>query len=153
MEFRFPLVDALVFPIGILRDLRGFFFMDVGTAWFSGGDFAHPVLGFELTGSNNGVLDPNSVVIDSATGGFIRRKYDFWDSENDELGDGRGSYGFGFNVFLGPFQLTWSFARQLDNTVEVCETAGAVLGCDIIRIEDPFQEDGTVSQFYIATDF
>jgi WD40 repeat protein len=153
MEFRFPLVDALVFPVGILRDLRGFFFMDVGTAWFASDEFAHPVLGFELTASNNGVIDPNSVVIDTATNGFIRRKYDFWDSENDELGDGRGSYGFGFNVFLGPFQLTWSFARQLDHTVEVCETAGVPFGCEITRIEDPFREDGTVSQFYIATDF
>jgi len=154
MEFRFPLVDALVFPIGILRDLRGFLFADVGTAWFSSSDYAHPQLGFELTASNNGVIDPNSVVIDPVNGGFLRRRFDFWDSENDELGDGRGSYGFGFNVFLGPFQLTWSYARQLDNTIEACETAGAPPGsCNITRVDDPFKEDGTVSQFYIATDF
>jgi len=157
LEFRFPLVDALAFPIGVLRDIRGFFFFDMGSAWFGGGDFAHPQVGFYLTPANNGVLNPN--VIFCANPGctdFIRRKFSFWDSKNDELGDGRASYGTGFNVWLGPFQLTWAFARQFENTIEVCDVSGdgtCTLSTDRKRIPDPNHKSGTISQFYIAIDY
>jgi Tol biopolymer transport system component len=156
-ELRFPLVDALAFPFGILRDIRGFAFLDVGAAWFQGGDFSHPQLGYDLTASRNGQLDPFTC-FDSNGDNFcdVRRKFDFWDSKNDKLGDGRASYGFGFNVWLGPFQLTWVWAHQLENTVEVCDlTSDPVcnLSKDVTRIDDPFHVNGTVGQFYIATDF
>ena len=156
LEFRFPLIDALAFPIGVFRDIRGFVFADVGTAWFTAGGFAHPQLGFNLTPAENGVLDPNTRFVNPVTGEYIARKFDFWDSKNNELGDGRAAWGFGFNVFLGPFQLTWVFAKQFDNTVEVCDISGdglCNLDTDRKRIPDPFHEGGTISQFYIATDF
>jgi hypothetical protein len=157
LEFRFPLVDALAFPIGVLRDIRGFLFFDVGAAWFQDGDYAHPQLGFDVTAARNGVVDPFTVFCSDATcSSRLGRTFQFWDDENDKLGDGRASYGFGFNIWLGPFQLTWVYARQFENTVEVCDLTGdgvCDLGTDLKRIDDPFHEDGTVGQFYIATDF
>lgn len=155
IEFRFPLVDALVFPIGILRDLRGFAFFDVGTAWFQNDDFAHQDLGYYLTPAVNGQVQPQFIIVDE-DGNAVRRKFSFWDDENDELGDGRAAYGFGFNVFLGPFQLTWSYAHQLENTIEVCDISGdgtCELSTDLKRVEDPFHKDGSIGQFYIAIDY
>jgi hypothetical protein len=156
IEFRFPLVDALAFPIGVLRDIRGFFFLDIGSAWFADSEFAHPQLGFYLTPMKDGVLLPNTVIVDSSTGQIINRRFEFWDSKNDKLGDGRASYGTGFNIYLGPFQLTWAFARQFDNTVEVCDISGdniCNLSTDVKRVPDPYHRSGTISQFYIAIDY
>ena len=160
LELRFPLVDALAFPIGILRDIRGFLFLDVGSAWFSGDVFYHPNLGQALTASIG------ESMIRTPSGGFFYppnpdgnltiRSFDFWDSKNNKLGDGRASYGFGFNVALGPFQLVWSFAHQMENTVQVCDISGDQLcnpSTDSTRLPDPFHEGGTIGQFYIASDF
>jgi Tol biopolymer transport system component len=151
VEIRFPLVDALVFPIGILRDLRGFIFLDVASAWFEGGQFVHP----ELTPYVTQLQDPTHFYAQDPNGNVIPRSYHFWDSENNKLGDGRGSYGFGFNVFLGPFQLTWSYAHQLDNTVEVCDVSDGVcdVATDLSRIDDPTHRSGSIGQFYIAIDY
>ena len=157
-EFRFPLVDELAFPIGVLRDIRGFFFFDLGSAWFGGDTFFHPQLGFNVNPSTNGVIDPGTIVCNAQTpsGQCLDpeiRKFQFYDKQNHKLGDGRAAYGVGFDVFLGPFQLFWTFARQLPNTVEVCETAGNPSGCTLTRIDDPFHRTGTISQFYIAIDY
>ncbi len=153
LEYRFPLVDYLIFPFGGIRDLRAFLFMDVGAAW--GGnqndDFFLPddQLGNLLTDSNLvccAGVQPN--------GPFARRRFQFWDSKHHELGDGRGSYGFGWDFYLGPFQLTWAFARQLPNSIEVCDDPLGVCGPGTrSRIDNPFRERGTVSSFYIAREF
>jgi len=140
-------VDALAFPFGILCDIRAFLFLDIGAAWFGNGDFFRPREGYVLEGADNGKL----------TGTFYkaRRSFKFWDSENNKLGDGRATYGFGWNFYLGPFQLTWSFARQLENTLEVCDVSGDGI-CDFgdfKRIDDPFHKNGTVTSFYIAREF
>jgi outer membrane protein assembly factor BamA len=149
LEYRFPLVDALAFPIGIIRNIRGFFFLDIGAAWFGNDRFFHPDLGEKLNPLVDGVVDPNTAFID------LDRRFDFWDSKNNKLGDGRAAYGFGWGFYLGPFQLTWSFARQFDNTVEVCDFSDGVCdpATDITRVDDPFQADGTVSTFYISREF
>jgi len=153
LEYRFPLVDYLIFPFGGIRDLRAFLFMDVGAAW--GGnqndDFFLPddQLGNLLTDSNLvccAGVQPN--------GPFARRTFQFWDSKHHELGDGRGSYGFGWDFYLGPFQLTWAFARQLPNSIEVCDDPSGVCGPGTTsRIDNPFRQHGTVSSFYIAREF
>jgi Tol biopolymer transport system component len=147
LEYRFPLVDALAFPIGIIRDIRAFLFFDLGAAWFGNGAFVHPRLGSSLSDQNI----PNSPTFFQAN-----RRFRFWDSENGKLGDGRAAYGFGWNFYLGPFQLTWSFAKHLENTVEICDTSGD-MSCDapqdFKRVDDPFRRGGTVTSFYIAREF
>ena len=74
-EYRFPLVDALVFPWGTFTDIRGRFFFDIGAARLDGQDF------------------------------------EFWDSDEDQLLDGRASYGYGFQLSLLGLQLHWDFAK------------------------------------------
>jgi WD40 repeat protein len=160
MELRFPLLDALAFPIGVLRDIRGFFFFDLGTAWFQNDIFTHSRLGTTVSASDGGRLLVDSfgrpVYLPDQNGVFVTRRFDFWDSKNNKLGDGRAAYGFGFNIWLGPFQLTWVYARQMDNTVETCNV-GPDFVCDrkteLTRVDDPTGEGGTVGQFYISTDF
>ncbi|MEK7799441.1 MAG: hypothetical protein AAB297_06400, partial [Acidobacteriota bacterium] len=157
LEFRFPLVDALAFPFGIIRDLRGFLFLDVGSAWFGRGQqggtdpvFFHSRLGSFVTApafTTQFVADSN--------GRPAQRRFDFWDSKNHKLGDGRAAYGFGWGFYLGPFQLTWSFAKQFKSTIEVCDISGDGL-CDSgdrMRIDDPTHDSNTVTQFYIAREF
>jgi Tol biopolymer transport system component len=157
VEFRFPLIDAIQFPFGAIRQVRGFLFLDIGTAWMgadqvtiggTGDTFYHPRFGFNLGILDNGQINQNFV-------SSRIRNYDFWDSKNDSLGDGRASWGIGWNFWLGPFQLTWVFARQFDNSWEVCETTipGDLGSCVPTRVPDPFQADGTVSEFYIAREF
>jgi WD40 repeat protein len=159
LELRFPLVDALAFPFGVVRDLRGFMFFDVGSAWFGPGQlggtddaYFHSTLGSLLTDPTISffVANPNN-----PNQGVLRR-FDFWDSKNGKLGDGRASYGIGFAFYLGPFQLTWTYARQLPNTLEVCNDGGDGF-CDPgdkrSRIDDPFHRTGTIGQFYIAREF
>lgn len=159
LEFRFPLVDALAFPFGVIRDLRGFLFFDLGSAWFGGGQlggtgqsYFHSTLGSEVTDPTFSYFVQNP----SANGQGLLRRFDFWDSKNGKLGDGRASYGFGWGFYLGPFEFTWSFAHQLPHTVEVCDDGGDGV-CDpgdrIHRIDDPFSKSGTVSQFYISREF
>ncbi|HYS05391.1 MAG TPA: hypothetical protein VEW47_09395 [Candidatus Dormibacteraeota bacterium] len=159
LEFRFPLVDALAFPFGVIRDLRGFLFFDVASAWFGSGQlggtgqtFFHSTLGSEVTDPTFSyfVQGPNT------PGQGLLRRFDFWDSKNGKLGDGRAAYGFGWGFYLGPFEFTWSFAHQLPNTVEVCNDGGDGIcnpGDRISRINDPFHKGGTVSQFYISREF
>ena len=167
LEFRFPLVDALAFPFGAIRNIRAFLFFDVGTAWLRADQitnaalghktFSHPDLGFEVPVSVNGQIDGRFIAFDPSTGNPSIRQFDFWDSKNNSLGDGRAAYGFGWNFWLGPFQLTWTFSRLLENTVEVCETTDPLnpgtAPCTLTRIDDPFRERGTVTEFYIAREF
>ncbi len=79
LEYRFPLVDALAFPFGVIRDLRGFLFLDVGSAWFGNREFYDPHFGFDLTEAVNGVNVPNSFDPDGS-GGAVHRRFDFWDA-------------------------------------------------------------------------
>jgi Tol biopolymer transport system component len=153
LEYRFPLIDSLAFPFGAIRDIRGFFFLDIGTAWGgavgvgvdSNETFYHPNIGFELT-------DPT--VSFRLRGGA--RKFDFWDSKNNELGDGRAAYGFGVGFYIGPLRLTWTYAQVRENTLEVCADGGDGF-CDPgdprSRIDDPFRPRDTVTSFYIAREF
>jgi len=109
-ELRFPLVNAMATPIGILGGIRGAFFFNVGGAWYDNQDFnfytsdpevVTPILGYRLdplTGFPVPVYGPQ-VVVD----GF-------------RLRDGRASYGISLQTFaLGfPIHFDWSW-RTLFN--------------------------------------
>jgi Tol biopolymer transport system component len=98
LEFRFPLVDRLDFPILRLGQIRGFFFLDAGAAWFE----CEPFQLFCPVGEA-GWFDPELGVI---------REFDPWDGENDRLQDLRASYGAGFQfLFLGGLQFNWAWAK------------------------------------------
>ena len=134
MELRYPLVDLLQFPFLGIRSIRGFVFADLGAAWFDNGGFYDPELGYGTFRTAPPLNGP---------------AFKFWDSENDRLQDGRGSYGLGFQfLFLGGLQFNWSWASVMDYTRFVC----ADLTCSSMV---PVKADttGTRTDFYIVFDW
>lgn len=109
-ELRFPLIEAMLTPIGVLGGIRGVLFFNTGLAGFNGQDYNYstskdvsiqPVVGFEIdpiTGIPSEVLGPPTTV-----SGF-------------RLVDGRASYGIGLETFaLGfPIHFDWAW-RTLFN--------------------------------------
>jgi hypothetical protein len=104
-ELRFPLIEAMLTPIGVLGGVRGVAFFNVGGASFKGQDFSFassksiaydPIIGYtgpDANGQFNPVLGPRQEI-----NGF-------------RLVDGRASYGFGLETFaLGfPIHFDWSW--------------------------------------------
>ena len=136
LEFRFPLIDRLQFPILSLFDVRGFAFFDVGAAWFDEDVFYDP--------------DTRAIRQQPLTGEIV--PFDFWDSENDRLQDGRASYGFGLQfLFLGGLQLNWAFSERLDYTRFVIDDITDPLNPILVPIEQDGGERRT--DFYIVFDW
>lgn len=131
LEFRFPLVDRLDTPIGPLGPLRGFFFFDVAAAWLQDDLWWDPDLR-TYRGLDTGQDLP----------------FEFWDSDNDRLQDGRATYGFGIQFFFSGLQLNWSWAERLPYTQYVRTGPG-----DPTLI--PIENDGGDRRFdfYIVYDF
>ena len=103
-ELRFPLIEAMLTPIGVLGGVRGVAFANIGGAYFEGTPFKfwdssaesyRPVISFQnpVTGDYELQYGP-PVTID----GF-------------RLRDGRGSYGIGLETFaLGfPIHFDWAW--------------------------------------------
>jgi hypothetical protein len=130
LEYRFPLVDVLAFPIMAIRDLRGLIFLDLGAAYLNDDLWIDPRTGFVRVDANGPI------------------PFDFWDSTNDRLQDLRGSYGVGFQfMFLGGLQFNWTWAKRLDFTEYVFDPATLT----VIPVKG--NSDGTQMQFYIAFDY
>ena len=144
LEFRYPLIDRLDFPVFPLGQIRGFFFFDVGGAWNLDDSWYDPTLG--------------TVRFDPALGETIN--FDAWDSENDRLQDLRASYGAGFQfIFIGGLQFNWAWAKRLEYT-QFCQVSDPI-NCTLSNNTDPVTgrlEKRLVDpdwdlQFYIAYDW
>ena len=126
--------------------LRGFLFFDIGAAWFDGDRWYDPIWG----GLSLPVQNPNN----PTTFIMIPREFDFYDSGNGMMGDGRASYGIGFSWFLGPFELTWTWAKRLENSIMVPGTIGVSgFPVDWVRVPDPDFDSSLQQSFYIGTSF
>jgi WD40 repeat protein len=136
LEFRFPLVDEMRFPVFALRQIRGFFFLDVGAAWYQDNLWYDPALG--------GIRADYRPLPDAPPEPI---GFKFWDSENNRLQDGRASYGAGFQFFfIGGLQFNWVWSKRMDYTQYVYDLDGTP-----IKIEG--DTSGTRSDFYIQFDF
>ena len=151
-EIRFPLVDELRFPFGSIRRIRGVIFLDIGAAWFGGGDFCNLALdpdpGNPLTFPECGPFLDAGVVQTSNKRYYDRRfavfrEFDFWNSKENKLGDGRASYGVGFNFHFGPFDLNWIFSHKLP-FIQTNPFTGAT---------EEIKDSGYSSAFYIGRKF
>jgi len=128
VELRFPFVDELRFPIGPIRNIRGFAFMDLGTAALPDGSF----------------YDPDAFAVRPGI------PFDWWDSKNDRMQDLRGSYGAGFQFFfVGGLQFNWAWSKRLSYTRFVDDPT--LPGLNLIPIEG--NTGGTQSEFYITFDW
>jgi outer membrane protein assembly factor BamA len=108
-ELRFPLIEAMLTPVGVLGGLRGTFFFNVSGAGYQGFPFTFsrsdteiitPTLGYEFDDLGNLIpIQGTPIVVD----GF-------------RLVDGRASYGIGLQSFLlgFPMHFDWSY-RTLFN--------------------------------------
>jgi hypothetical protein len=136
LEFRFPLVDEMRFPVMALANIRGMFFLDVGAAWldndlFYDPDFRSP------SGFTGGVR------VDA---GGNPEPFRFWDSDEGRLQDGRGAYGVGFQFFfIGGLQFNWVWSKRLDYTQFDCS------GSPCVKAEA--NSGDTRSDFYIYFDW
>jgi len=131
-------VDEVRFPIGPLRNVRGFFFLDMGTAWLPDDQFYDP--------------DLNAVRAQPQPNGTFRTiPFDFYDSANNRLQDLRGSYGAGFQFFfLGGLQFNWSWAKRLSYTRFVDDPTTPLV-FDLIPIKADV--GGFRNEFYIIFDW
>jgi outer membrane protein assembly factor BamA len=103
-ELRFPLIEAMLTPLGVLGGVRGVAFVNVGGAYFNGDDYRfietkpetyRPIIGYQNPETGNPEVQYGPPVqID----GF-------------RLRDARGSYGIGLETFaLGfPIHFDWSW--------------------------------------------
>src|SRR5690606_17759508 len=112
-ELRFPLIEAMLTPIGVLGGLRGAFFVNVGGAGFNGqpfnfmttkSDAYEPIIGYTINADET--LTPRMGDPVSLNG--IR------------LIDGRASYGLSLQSFLLGFPMHFDFSWRtlFDKTYE-----------------------------------
>jgi len=115
-ELRFPLIEAMLTPLGVLGGIRGVFFAGMGGAYFDGQPFTWwrrgttaeiPVIGLSggtdrVTGLQQPILGPKLPV-----SGF-------------RLVDSRASYGLGLETFLlgFPVHFDWSWKTLLNKDYE-----------------------------------
>jgi WD40-like Beta Propeller Repeat len=109
-ELRFPLVEAMLTPIGVVGGIRGVFFAGAGGAFFN----SQP---FQFWSRNTQTYVPVvNYNVDQATGDITPIYGDPIDVGGFRLVDGRASYGFGLETFaLGfPIHFDWAW-RTLFN--------------------------------------
>ena len=108
-ELRFPLIEAMLTPIGVLGGLRGTFFANISGTGFNNQPFTFMKTNTEVYDVLLGYdLDTNGNVINVRTAPFV---VDGW-----RLVDGRASYGFGLQSFLLGFPMHFDFSwRTLFN--------------------------------------
>jgi hypothetical protein len=142
LEFRFPLIDRLDFPILRLGQIRGFLFLDVGGAWNLNDSWYDPRFNTVRRGAGDEPIN-----------------FKAWDSENNRLQDVRASYGAGFQfIFLGGLQFNWVFVQPMEYTqfcpvtdpVDCTYRGAAIGGVDLQKVR--VKPDSDV-RFYIAYDW
>jgi len=113
-ELRFPLIDAMATPIGIIGGVRGVAFFDIGGAGFSN-------TGYKFATNASQIVTP--VIwydFDPVNGVYIPMYGDPVSITGFRLVDGRASYGIGLETFALGFQahFDWSWRTLLNKTWE-----------------------------------
>lgn len=109
-EFRFPLVDAMATPIGVLGGVRGVAFFNIGGGWFNN-------TGYKFSSKTDEVLVPVIGLDADPDTGLVTPIYgNPMAVTGFRLVDGRASYGIGLETFaLGfPIHFDWTW-RTLFN--------------------------------------
>jgi len=113
-ELRFPLIEAMLTPIGVLGGIRGVFFAGMGGAYFDGQSFKwlrrgttveQPIVDYnvnQLTGTQTPILGPKIPI------------------SGLRLVDSRASYGLGLETFLlgFPVHFDWAWRTLLNKDYE-----------------------------------
>jgi len=113
-EFRFPLINAMATPIGILGGVRGVAFFGIGGAWWDNS-------GYKFSTNATEIVTPiTGVEFDPVTGLPIYQYGDPVAVTGFRLVDGRASYGIGVETMaLGfPIHFDWSWRTLFNETWE-----------------------------------
>jgi hypothetical protein len=120
-ELRFPLIEAMLTPLGVMGGIRGVFFFNVGGGWFNnqgfkftanGAETYQPIVDVEYDEFGQPLVDENNNLI--PVYGPARRISGF------RLRDARASYGIGLETFaLGfPIHFDWSWRTMFNKSWE-----------------------------------
>jgi WD40 repeat protein len=106
-ELRFPLIEAMLTPIGVLGGIRGVFFFDVSGAGFNNVPFQFAASGTRGIQPIIGVtVDPNDPTRGIPIYGPAQEVSGF------RLVDGRASYGLGLETFALGFPIHFDWSRR-----------------------------------------
>ena len=120
-ELRFPLIEAMLTPIGVMGGVRGVFFFNMGGGWFDNSGYVFwtnnteqykPFIGLQTDANGDYVLDPSGTPIPLY--GVPRSISGF------RLRDARASYGVGLETFaLGfPIHFDWAWRTMFNKNWE-----------------------------------
>jgi hypothetical protein len=112
-ELRFPIVEEMLTPIGVLGGLRGVFFFDIGAGWFNNQGFKFAATGTETVQRQAGVgIDENGNLVPIydppvTVSGF-------------RLQDARASFGLGLETFIIgiPLHFDWAWRTTFNKSWE-----------------------------------
>ena len=116
-EFRFPLIDAALTPIGVIGGIRGVFFANIGGGWFN-----NQAVQVRHVARRNGHADdrlsdrtPPATSSPTRAATRFRSTARHKPSAGSACKDGRASYGLGLETFaLGfPIHFDWSWRTLL----------------------------------------
>ena len=112
-ELRFPIIHAMLTPIGVLGGIRGVFYANMGGAWWSNN-------GYKFATSQPETVTPSSVVTDPLTGLQFLVPGNPVTVTGFRLRDGRAAYGFGLETFaLGfPIHFDWTWRTTFNRAWE-----------------------------------
>lgn len=118
-ELRFPLIEAMLTPLGVLGGVRGVAFANIGGGWFDNS-------GYKFWDNKDTVYTPLSYQLDEA-GNVITVPGTPRDISGFRLVDGRASYGVGLETFaLGfPIHFDWSWKTLFNKDWEDALFAGS----------------------------
>jgi hypothetical protein len=120
IELRFPIVEAMLTPIGVLGGIRGVFFFDMGAAWYDN-------QGFKWWTRDTTTYTPQTGATVDESGNLVGIYGDPVSIGGFRLLDARASYGVGLETFvLGfPMHFDWSWRTMFNKA-----WSDAVYGAD-----------------------
>jgi hypothetical protein len=110
-ELRFPIIEAMLTPIGLLGGVRGVFFFDIGAGWFNN-------TGFQFATSKTETVTPSEGLVLDSSGNLLVPVYGQPVTISGfRLEDARASYGVGLETFVLGFPIHFDWAwRTTFNT-------------------------------------
>ncbi|MGE5357714.1 MAG: hypothetical protein ACM3NQ_01765, partial [Bacteroidales bacterium] len=119
-ELRFPIVHAMLTPIGVMGGVRGVFFFNMGGAWWETSSNRGYDTRYKFWTNKPETVTPYNYVYDPNSGAYVPVAGDPVTVTGFRLRDGRASYGIGLETFaLGfPIHFDWSWRTLFNHSWE-----------------------------------